>query len=152
MVTVHTARCSHPMRKWRSQACGGHSVVLSTEQPPRNDTRIPAYGYKRENGYSIGYPFIDDGNETRLDFVCFSHEDARLIAAAPELLTAVQAIELQTANWTMDEKRQMGMETVLQMIADAIAKTDGNGYACAHCSKKFVSVEARDHHRITCHD
>jgi hypothetical protein len=52
--------------------------------PPRNDRRAEcSYGY-RDESFCIGYPFIDDDQRTRMDFVCFAHDDARLIAAAPD--------------------------------------------------------------------
>jgi len=51
--------------------------------------------------------------------------DARLIAAAPQMLAALKALNLQTRNWSSDEIRQMGMETTLTMMLDAIAKAEG---------------------------
>lgn len=52
-------------------------------------------------------------------------EDARLIAAAPELLGALKALALQTSDWTAEEIRKNGMETTLNMMRTAIAKAEG---------------------------
>ena len=51
--------------------------------------------------------------------------NARLIAAAPDLLAVCKALNLQTRDWSSDEIRQMGMETTLTMMLDAIAKAEG---------------------------
>lgn len=80
---------------WKAIAQGGSSTVVSATEPPRNDTRIPAYGYKRELGYCIAYPFIDDDNSARYDFVSFAHDDAKAIAAVPDLIEALQ----RSLNW-----------------------------------------------------
>jgi hypothetical protein len=71
---------------------GGASTVVTNVKPRRNDTSIPAYGYDESKGHCIAYPFIDDHGETRLDFVNFSHDHARLIAAAPDLLGALRGL------------------------------------------------------------
>lgn len=80
----------HTPGPWKAVPQGGHSTVLASAQPSRNDNRIPAFGYVEEGRHCIGYPFIEDEGRVRWDFVCFSHEDARLIAAAPELLVALE--------------------------------------------------------------
>jgi hypothetical protein len=80
----------HTPAPWKAIAQGGSSTVVSAAEPARNDTRIPPYGYRAELGYCIGYPFIDDDRSVRHDFVNFSHADAKLIAAAPELLATLQ--------------------------------------------------------------
>lgn len=79
----------HTPGPWMARAMGGHSVVLA-QAPPAQNRRVPvAYGYKPENGYSIALPFTyeerDGSTQTRGDFVEFSHADAKLIAAAPDL-------------------------------------------------------------------
>lgn len=79
----------HTRGHWRAVPQGGYSTVLCATRPGRNDTRIPAYGYREGGEHSLGYPFIEDDGRVRWDFVCFSHEDARLIAAAPELVEAL---------------------------------------------------------------
>lgn len=67
-------------------------MVFCPELPSRNDTRASVgYGYSDE-AFSVGYPFLDDDNRVRMDFVCFSHADARLIAAAPEMLEALDIV------------------------------------------------------------
>lgn len=68
--------------RWRREALGGCSTVLTVAEPPRADTRIPAYAYKPEKGYCIAYPFLygEQEREVRYDFVSFGHDDAALIA------------------------------------------------------------------------
>lgn len=83
---------NHTSGPWRAVALGGASVVLTTVKPARNDLRIPAFGYDESRGYSVGYPFIDDVKGVRLDFVCFSHADAHVIAAGPDLLAALEQL------------------------------------------------------------
>lgn len=85
----------HTPGPWAAVACGGYSVVLTRTEPQRNDNRIPSYGYGANGGHSIGYPFVEDDGRVRFDFVCFSHDDARLIAAAPDLLAALREVTIQ---------------------------------------------------------
>ncbi|MBR8657293.1 hypothetical protein KDH83_28650 [Achromobacter sp. Marseille-Q0513] len=113
---------NHTSGPWRAVALGGASVVLTTVKPARNDTRIPAYGYDESRGHSVGYPFIDDVKGVRLDFVCFSHADANLIAASPELLAQAEkhlAWLSKLTDWT-----GVGDPDVDGLIA-AIAKAKG---------------------------
>lgn len=133
----------HTRGPWQARGCGGHSVVLSSTEPSRNDTRISAYGYRGSPLFSIGYPFLDDEGKARYDFVCFSHEDAHLIAAAPELLEACRRIIAAPHGVALGD---------LQYLTDAVAKSEGNGYACPNCTSRFVSVEARDRHLEKWHD
>lgn len=80
-------------RVWVAIAQGGSSTVVSDVKPERNDTRIPAFGYNDDLGHCIAYPFIGDDGIIRRDFVCFSHDDARLIAAAPDLFEALKKVD-----------------------------------------------------------
>lgn len=84
---------------WRSVAMGGSSTVLTSEMPPRNDQRANCtYGFRGEE-FCVAYPFIeDDGRSFRIDFVCFGHADARLIALAPSLAARVIELEAEVAN------------------------------------------------------
>ena len=80
--------------EWRSVAMGRSSTVLSRTMPPRNDQRANCtYGFQGDE-FCVAYPFIeDDGKSFRPDFVCFGHDDARLIAMAPTLARKVIAAE-----------------------------------------------------------
>jgi len=75
---------------WRAIPMGGSSTVVAATKPRRNDTRIPPYAYGEE--HCVAYPFIDHSHRVRWDFVCFSHADARLISAAPDLLEALEGL------------------------------------------------------------
>lgn len=83
---------AHTPGPWRAVPHGGSSTVVAPVLPRRNDTRIPAYGYNEQKGHCVAYPFISDEGSIRLDFVCFNHDDARLIAAAPALLAIAEQI------------------------------------------------------------
>lgn len=109
-----TAR--HTKGPWKAIALGGASTVVAPALPGRNDTRAKVgYGY-RDGEYSVGYPFLDDDNNVRMDFVLFSHEDAKLIAAAPDLLAMLKVAQL----W-LDVDGRFDM----QGINAAIAKAEG---------------------------
>lgn len=147
-AVVSEQKLCHEEREWEAQACGGHSVVISKSEPIRNDNRIPAYGWMPERGYSVGYPFIDDSQKdysVRLDFVCFSHEDANLIAAAPELLEAAKMI---LAASDADIPGSPG--SPLEMLRDAIDKAEKKNYGCSKCKGRYISVESRDKHWEIC--
>jgi hypothetical protein len=101
--------------------------------PPRNDVaaQVP-YGLKEGNGYCVAYPFRYQPDpqtgkwRTVNDFVCFSHNDAHLIAAAPELYEALNAL------MGGDEKMQVGIggnplyvERFIDRARAALAKARG---------------------------
>lgn len=89
---LHEAATQGP---WRAVPLGGSSTVLTEMRPRRNDTRIPAYAYGDE--HCLAYPFIEEDLRARWDFVCFSHDDARLIAAMRHALPALlDRIEAET--------------------------------------------------------
>ncbi|MBY4639679.1 hypothetical protein K6L44_06640 [Gluconacetobacter entanii] len=72
---------------------GGSSTVLTTVRPRHNNLSAPAYGYREGSDYCIAATFRPEpGEPARDDFVCFSHADARLIAAAPDLYEALSDI------------------------------------------------------------
>lgn len=106
---------------WASKAMGGSSTVLTDQMPSRNDTRIPAYGYREENGFCLSYPFIEDDGRTRLDFTCFSHADARRIARLPDLEAAYLTLAAELATLGASEaaalERVTRLETALKEIA-----------------------------------
>jgi hypothetical protein len=78
---------------WAAKPLGGCSTVLALTMPPRNDRRSEvSYGYRDSNGFCVGYPFLDAKNETRMDFVCFGHDDARRIARVPDMEAAIIAL------------------------------------------------------------
>lgn len=136
---------SHTRAPWTASGCGGHSVVLSSVEPSRNDSRIPEYGYTFELLFSIGYPFLDERGRARHDFVCFSHEDARLIAAAPELLEAAKRVLAAS-----DPDIPGSPGSPLEMLRDAIDKAEKQSFLCSKCKHRYVSVEARNKHCEKC--
>jgi hypothetical protein len=83
---------------WKAVALGGASTVLAPTMPPRNDTRTQvAYGYQIDGEYCLAYPVLNeneygDCEQTRRDYVHFSHADAHLISAAPEMYEALGAV------------------------------------------------------------
>lgn len=96
---------------WRATAMGGHSTVLTEAKPKRNDTRVPPYAYREE--HCIAYPFVDEnGRDFRWDFVCFSHDDARLIAAAvtalPHLISTIRSQEAASVELRAENERVKG--------------------------------------------
>ncbi|NTG61827.1 hypothetical protein G6L45_16225 [Agrobacterium rhizogenes] len=115
------ADSKHTPGPWKAIAMGGSSTIVSTILPPRNDTRSKVgYGY-RDGEYCIGYPFLDDEDRVRMDFVCFSHDDARLIAAAPELLEALKAV----IEWDHQFNELDADQSLRPKLLAAIAKAEG---------------------------
>lgn len=107
---------THTKGPWKAIALGGCSTVVTPSLPGRNDTRAKVgYGY-RDDEFCIAYPFLDDDNNPRMDFVCFDHADAKLIAAAPDLLAMLKVAQL----W-LDVDGRFDM----QGINAAIAKAEG---------------------------
>lgn len=91
---------------WKPVAQGGSSTIVAPVLPARNDRRSAvSYGYRDDAGYCIGYPFLyqpepfKSEEQTRMDFVCFSHADADFIAHArtdiPALIAALEAAEAE---------------------------------------------------------
>ena len=89
---------------WKPVAQGGSSTIVAPVLPARSDRRSAvSYGYRDDAGYCIGYPFLyqpepfKSEEQTRMDFVCFSHADAAFIAHArtdiPALIAALEASE-----------------------------------------------------------
>lgn len=77
---------------WRAISMGGSSTVVSSTMPPRNDRRTAmSYGFRGEE-FCIAAPHLEDDLQVRPDFVCFGHDDAKLIAAAPELYEVAEAM------------------------------------------------------------
>ena len=81
---------------WRREALGGSSTILTEFKPPRNDTRIPSYGYREVEEYCLAYPALGErADDVRRDYVNFSHEDAVFIVAAQPavILSLLAALE-----------------------------------------------------------
>lgn len=116
----------HTPGPWKARAMGGHSIVLAQAQPAQNRRNPVAYGYDPKNGYSIALPFTyeeRDGKQiTRGDFVEFSHDDARLIAAAPDMLAALKDLLAVDEADVIDSKR---IETAQAGARAAIRKAEG---------------------------
>jgi hypothetical protein len=109
---------------WHREAMGGSSTVLCPIKPGRNDTRIPSYGYRDEE-HCVAYPFLDEkGDVARRDFVCFSHEDAHLIAAAPDLLEALKAL-VRVADQVGWDANLATMDPQIEDARAAIRKATG---------------------------
>lgn len=123
----------HTPGRLRAVPLGGSSTVLAGTQPRRNDTRIPAYGYNEAEGHCLAYPFTDDDGHARLDFVCFSHDDARRLVACWNFCEGVEteAIEEGAANLaTLFEGMKAGADSVTawrqraQQAVDALAQVE----------------------------
>lgn len=106
-------------RPWRKDAMGGASTILTTVKPPRNDTRIPTYGYREDGEHCIAYPFLNEDGSCRLDFVCFSHNDAELV------VYAVNNIEAREAELTTLRAENEIMREALEPFAHAAFEADG---------------------------
>lgn len=112
-MTGTAEKTAHTPGPWRAIAQGGSSTVVAPTMPGRNDRRSEVtYGYKEGGDYCIAYPFmyqVEPGKsdeQARMDFVCFSHADARLIAAAPDMLAALKkASQLASiaCDWHLEE-------------------------------------------------
>lgn len=74
---------------WKVEHMGGASTVLVSDRPRYNNTATPAYGYRDNGPFCVATIFQEDSGHIRRDFVTFSHNDAHLIAAAPELYEAL---------------------------------------------------------------
>ena len=105
---------------WKSRPCGGCSVLLAPTPPAHNLTRPLAYGYRPEEGYSIGMPFLigpgEPGYEDRVrhDFVEFSHADAAFLSAARNNITklldiaqAAKAMREATAAYVIETEKDV---------------------------------------------
>lgn len=103
---------------WRTISQGGSSTVVSAAKPRRNDNRIPTYGYRENGEHCIGYPFRDEDGRCRWDFICFSHDDARLIASAPDLLEAL----IEIRDYSGGAPSALEDEYVVERMLAAIAK------------------------------
>lgn len=77
---------------WKVEHMGGASTVLVPVRPRYNNTATPSYGYRDGGPFCVATLFQEDGGHIRRDFVTFSHDDAHLIAAAPELYEALKAL------------------------------------------------------------
>jgi len=97
-------------------------MVVAVTSPAHNQPKT-AIGYNEANGYSIGLPFWDDSSgkrEVRLDFVEFSHADARLIAAAPDLLKALEECQRFLNDLTDPDKKASG-PNIIASFGNALA-------------------------------
>lgn len=121
----------HTEGPWKAIACGGHSVVITPTKPERNDNQIPAYGYRVELGYSVAYPFTDDHGLVRWDFVCFSHADAKLIAAAPDLLAVLDELE-----------GSFDQQTYADKVAEEFDALDEREYSVNITAKQLRAISA----------
>ena len=113
----------HTPGPWRAVPRGGSSTILSAVKPTRNDTRIPTYGYRENGEHCIAYPFLNDDGRTRLDFVCFSHEDAahivRCVNSHDDLLGAAKAF---IDRW--DRGDRADTDYVADLMKAAIARAE----------------------------
>ncbi len=115
----------HTPGPWEAIALGGASTVIMPAKPAYFDPHRVPYAYDEDRGFCVGEPFIEDDGRTRLDFVCFSHEDARLIAAAPELYGALKFI--------------------LAFYEEGQTYLDTEAWKCAEASGRAALLKARGH-------
>lgn len=117
---------------WKTIALGGASTVVADTMPKRNDARCHfAYGYEVDGKYCVGYPVLGgDGGEQglltpRLDYIHFSHADAHLISAAPDMYEALEATLSDFGRWADIRGGNGTYQSAIDRIMSVLAKARG---------------------------
>lgn len=112
---------------WKVEHMGGASTVLVPVRPRYNNTATPSYGYRDGGPFCVATIFQEDGGHIRRDFVTFSHDDAHLIAAAPELYEALRmaAKDLHTAACMISPEINPALFETVKRAEAALAKARG---------------------------
>ena len=127
---------------WRRIAMGGSSTVVTSNTPRRNDTRIPGYGY-HDDEYCLAYPFIEDDNRVRYDFVCFSHEDADWISATqPKAILAL--LDASEAKDRRIEALEVAMKPFAQLADELPLSKPSDRPAWGYNDQELTSGPFRD--------
>lgn len=121
MTESNKSTDQHTPGPWHYELGGGHA-----------HNRIVGSDHVQKHGWPE--PIGGVSNASYSDVVCENLGDmalpgpaanARLIAAAPDLLAALNALALQTSDWSESEIQALGLETTLEMMRKAIAKAEG---------------------------
>ena len=83
---------------------------------------INEYGILNADGMELGKVYFNDVDE---DSLAESEANARLIAAAPELLDACKAIIEAKDEYPLQDPRELCNAIDFEQIRDAIAKAEG---------------------------
>jgi len=129
---------------WAANPLGGCSTVLAPTMPPRNDLRSEvSYGYQDSNGFCVGYPFLDAKNETRMDFVCFGHDDARRIARVPDMEATIIALTELVAILEGEQARADAQAATIEALRAREKAADAVAVMLENCLEVLTKEDGR---------